>query len=56
VPVALVSVSGHDDVRVLWLREEGTCCPSAASAWWTDVGDRATDGPRRVAGFGQPCD
>jgi hypothetical protein len=56
VPVALVSVSGQRDVRVLWLREEGVCCPSAASAWWTDVGDRATDGPRRVAGFGQPCD
>jgi hypothetical protein len=56
VPVALVSLSGHRDVRVLWLREEGVCCPSAASTWWTDVGDRATEGPRRVAGFGQPCD
>jgi hypothetical protein len=56
VPVALLSVSGHPGVRVLWLREEGVCCPSAASAWWTDVGDRTIDGPRQVAGFGQPCD
>ncbi len=56
VPVALVSLGGSREVRVLWLREEGICCPSAASAWWTDVGERATDGPRRVAGFGQPCD
>jgi hypothetical protein len=56
VPVALVSLSGHGDVRVLWLREEGVCCPSAASTWWTDVGDRATEGPRRVGGLGQPCD
>ena len=56
VPVALVSPRGNREVRVLWLREEGICCPSAASAWWTDVGEHATDGPRRVAGFGQPCD
>ncbi|HET9158147.1 MAG TPA: hypothetical protein VFN91_15850 [Myxococcaceae bacterium] len=56
VPVALVPSGARSEVRVLWLRQEGICCPSAASAWWTDVGEHATDGPRRVAGFGQPCD
>jgi len=55
-PVAIVSGSGSGDVRVLWLRQEGICCPSAASAWVTDVGERASEGPRHVAGFGQPCD
>ena len=56
VPVALLPTSAPGMVRVLWLREEGICCPSAASAWLTDVGARASEGPRHVAGFGQPCD
>jgi hypothetical protein len=56
VPVAVVAGTGQGDVRLLWLREEGICCPSAASAWVTAVGERATEGPRHVAGFGQPCD
>ena len=48
--------AARGEVRVLWFREEGICCPSAASTWVTDVGERASDGPRHVAGFGQPCD
>jgi hypothetical protein len=56
VPVALLPGGSRGEIRVLWLREEGICCPSAASAWVTDVGDRATDGPRHVGGLGQPCD
>ncbi len=56
VPVALVSGASRGEIRVLWLREEGVCCPSAASAWVTDVGERTTDGPRHVGGLGQPCD
>jgi hypothetical protein len=55
-PVALLPGASRGEIRVLWLREEGICCPSAASAWVTDVGDRATDGPRHVGGLGQPCD
>lgn len=55
-PVAIISGSRRGEVRVLWLRQEGICCPSATSAWLTDVGERAIDGPRHVAGFGQPCD
>jgi hypothetical protein len=42
--------------RVLWLRREGVCCPSASSAWVTNVGSPVREGPRHVAGFGQPCD
>jgi len=56
VPVALLQGASPGEIRVLWLREEGICCPSAASAWVTDVGERATDGPRHVGGLGQPCD
>jgi len=56
VPVAAVRGAPGGDVRLLWLRWEGICCPSAASAWVTDVGAHARDGPRHVAGFGQPCD
>ena len=55
VPVAVLPGSARD-VRVLWLRREGICCPSGSSAWVSQVGERATDGPRHVAGFGQPCD
>jgi hypothetical protein len=56
VPEAFLPGSRRGEVRVLWLRQEGICCPSAASAWVTDVGEHASDGPRHVAGFGQPCD
>jgi hypothetical protein len=56
VPVAFLPGSGRGEVRVLWFRQEGICCPSAASTWATDVGERVSDGPRHVAGFGQPCD
>ena len=42
-PGALLPGSVRGEVRVLWFREEGICCPSAASAWVTDVGSaRAT--------------
>lgn len=56
VPVAFLPGAAHGQVRVLWLRREGICCPSAASAWVSDVGERTTDGPRHVSGLGQPCD
>ena len=55
LPVPVAVLPGKD-VRVLWLRREGICCPSASSAWVTEVGPRVRDGPRHVAGFGQPCD
>ena len=55
-PMAFLAGAAHGQVRVLWLRREGLCCPSAASAWVSDVGERANDGPRHVSGFGQPCD
>jgi hypothetical protein len=55
-PVAFLPGAPHGQMRVLWLRREGLCCPSAASAWVSDVGQRTTDGPRHVSGFGQPCD
>ena len=55
-PVAFVPGSPHGQVRVLWLRRDGICCPTASSTWLTDVGDRTSDGPRHVSGFGQPCD
>ncbi len=56
VPVAALSGAKGTDLRLLWLRREGICCPSAASAWVTDVGEQVRDGPQHVAGFGQPCD
>lgn len=56
VPVAALPGARGSAVRLLWLRWEGICCPSAASAWVTDVGEQAREGPRHVAGFGQPCD
>ena len=56
VPVAALPAAKGSEVRLLWLRWEGICCPTAASAWVTDVGERAREGPRHVAGFGQPCD
>jgi hypothetical protein len=56
VPVALLPGASRGGIRVLWLREEGICCPSAASAWVTDVGERVIEGPRHVGGLGQPCD
>lgn len=56
VPVAAVPGAKGAEVRLLWLRWEGICCPSAASAWVTDVGEHALEGPRHIAGFGQPCD
>jgi len=55
VPVAVLPGKARD-VRVLWLRREGICCPSASSAWVTEVGAQAREGLRHVAGFGQPCD
>ena len=55
VPVAVLPGEGRD-VRVLWLRRDGICCPSGSSAWVTEIGAQARDGPRHVAGFGQPCD
>jgi hypothetical protein len=55
LPVPVAVLPGKD-VRVLWLRREGICCPSASSAWVTHVGSQVKEGPRRVAGFGQPCD
>lgn len=56
VPVAAVPGANGFNVRLLWLRWEGICCPSAASAWVTDVGEHAREGPRHIAGFGRPCD
>ena len=57
LPVPVAVLPGKvQHVRVLWLRREGICCPSGSSAWVTEVGERATDGPRHVAGFGQPCE
>ena len=56
VPVALLPGAAKGQVRLLWFREEGICCPSAASGWVTDVGERTTDGPRHIGGLGQPCD
>jgi hypothetical protein len=56
VPVAAVPAIKGAEVRLLWLHREGICCPSAASAWVTDVGKQVREGPRHVAGFGQPCD
>jgi hypothetical protein len=56
VPVAVLPAARTPEVRLVWLREEGICCPSAASAWMTDVGEHAREGPRHVAGFGQACD
>ena len=55
VPVAAVPGAKGAEVRLLWLRWEGICRPSAASAWVTDVGAHALEGPRHIAGFGQPC-
>ncbi|HET6982168.1 MAG TPA: hypothetical protein VFI53_08505 [Myxococcaceae bacterium] len=55
-PVAFLPGAAPGQVRVLWLRREGICCPSAASAWVSDVAERTTDGPRHVSGLGQPCD
>lgn len=55
LPVPVAVLPGKD-VRVLWLRREGICCPSASSAWVTQVGAQVREGPRHVAGFGQPCD
>ena len=55
VPVALLTGRARD-LRVLWLRREGICCPSGSSAWVTEVTARVREGPRHVAGFGQPCD
>jgi hypothetical protein len=56
VPIAAVSGTKGADLRLLWLHREGICCPSAASTWVTEVGEQVRDGPRHVAGFGQPCD
>jgi hypothetical protein len=56
VPVAVLPAARPPEVRLVWLRREGICCPSAASAWMTDVGEHAREGPRHVAGFGQACD
>jgi hypothetical protein len=55
LPVPVAVLPGKE-VRVLWLRREGICCPSASSAWVTQVGAQVREGPRHVAGFGQPCD
>ena len=55
IPVAILPGKAGD-VRVLWLRREGICCPSASSAWVTQVAAQVQEGPRHVAGFGQPCD
>jgi hypothetical protein len=55
LPVPVAVLPGKE-MRVLWLRREGICCPSASSAWVTQVGAQVREGPRHVAGFGQPCD
>jgi len=56
LPVPVAVILGGTVPRVLWVVHAGICCPSNASAWITDVGKTARDGPLHIAGFGQPCD
>ena len=54
-PVAILT-GGKAANRVIWLRQEGICCPSESSAWVTEVGTKLRIGVKQAAGFGQSCD
>lgn len=54
-PVAILA-GGKAAKRVIWLRQEGICCPSESSAWVTEVGTKLRVGAQHAAGFGQSCD
>jgi hypothetical protein len=54
-PIAILA-GGKGPKRVIWLRQEGICCPSESSAWVTEVGAKVRDGVQHAAGFGQSCD
>lgn len=55
-PVGVLD-GGKSPARVVWLHQEGICCPSSSSAWITEVGaKKVREGALHEAGFGQPCD
>ena len=57
VPRPIGRLSTDSRHEVLWLSQDGICCPSASKAWVTYRADGAwSDGPAVSGGKGQPCD
>ena len=54
-PIGRVSSASRDEI--VWLSQEGICCPSASKAWVSYRADSTwKDGPSVSGGKGQPCD
>ena len=54
-PIGRLSSSSRDEI--VWLWQEGICCPSASKAWVSYRADGTwKDGPSVSGGKGQPCD
>ena len=54
-PIGRVSSASRDEV--VWLSQEGICCPSESRAWVSYRADGSwTDGTAVSGGKGQPCD
>ena len=57
VPRPIGRVSSASREEVVWLSQEGICCPSASKAWVSYRVDGSwSDGPATSGGKGQPCD
>ena len=57
VPRPIGRISSDSRQEIVWLSQEGICCPSASKAWVTYRTDGAwADGLAVTGGKGQPCD
>ena len=57
LPRPIGRVAGASRDEIVWLSQEGICCPSASKAWVSYRADGAwKDGPSVPGGKGQPCD